>query len=68
MTTEKVCSTCKKPKPELAFAGNGRGGVRASCRDCVRERNRKRNLKQRLETAVKKAWKTTLNRGQEWTL
>lgn len=65
---EVVCSTCNEPKPELAFAGNSRGGLRASCRDCVSKRNRKKNLKRRLETVMKKAWKTTLNRGQEWNL
>ncbi len=68
MTTKKICSTCKEPKPDLAFAGNGRGGTRASCRDCVAEKDRVRNLPHKLETVMKKAWKTTLNRGQEWNL
>jgi len=36
VTTSKTCTTCKRSLPLSEYHGNGRGGLRAECKDCAR--------------------------------
>ena len=36
--TSKTCTTCKAVKPLGEYHGNGRGGLRAECKDCARSK------------------------------
>ena len=42
LTGEKVCFSCKRPKPVLAFAVDkrNRDGLQGECRSCMAERHR----------------------------